>query len=134
MLKPNLKFDEYHMEFILSQLYLKMLVASMGILAIQFLLSLVWADFLKPMGIGFIGTIAGIILSTANWKYNYLVPYSHPTLALKILPKNNPRIKGIVTPPELTVDLFTKDVFVSLAVATVVFIAGFYIVQRKSVK
>jgi hypothetical protein len=35
---------------------------------------------------------------------------------------------------ELQIDVFTKDVFVSLGVAVVVFIAGYFIVQRKSVK
>ena len=32
------------------------------------------------------------------------------------------------------IDLFTKDIFVSLAVAVVVFVAGYFIVLKKSVK
>ena len=36
--------------------------------------------------------------------------------------------------PQITVDLFTKDIFVSLGVAAVVFILGYFIVLKKSVK
>jgi hypothetical protein len=35
---------------------------------------------------------------------------------------------------QLQIDVFTKDVFVSLVIAFVVFVAGYFIVQRKSVK
>lgn len=134
LLRPDLKFAEYHMEGTLSLLYLKLFLSSFGIMSIQFLLSLLWADFLKPMGIGFLGTIAGIIAGNVKWEYAYLFPYSHPTLALEILPSRNPHAKTAATAVQLTVDLFTKDVYVGITVAFVVFFAGFFIVQRKSVK
>ena len=129
LLKPQLKFNEFHMESYLGQIYLKLFLASLGILSIQFLLSLVWSDFLKPMGIGFIGTIAGIILASVGWEYNYWVPYSHPLLAINGLLKH--KGPGL---PVLSVDIFTNEIFVSLGVAAVFFIAGFFIVQKRSVK
>jgi hypothetical protein len=129
-LKPELKFNEFHMESFLGQVYLKLFLASIGILSIQFLLSLIWADFLKPMGIGFVGTISGIILVTTGWQYNYWVPYAHPLLAINGLLKRG-KAPGI---PSLSVDLFTNEIYVSLAVGAVFFIAGFFIVQKKSVK
>jgi len=132
VLKPVLKFNEYHMESILAQVYLKLLLSSLGILSIQFLLSLLFRDFLKPMGIGFVATIAGVILAGTEWKYAYLFPYSHPMLTVKsTLPHNAGKGMNM---PQLSVDLFTKDIWVSLAVAVVIFILGYFIVLKKSVK
>jgi hypothetical protein len=36
--------------------------------------------------------------------------------------------------PTITVDLFTKEILVSLIVAAVIFTAGYFIVLKKSVK
>jgi hypothetical protein len=132
VLKPALKFSEYHMESTLALIYFKLLLSSLGILSIQFLLSLLFRDFLKPMGIGFTATIAGVIMASAGWKYAYLFPYSHPMLTIKsILPDHRDGGKGML---QITVELFTKDIFVSLGVAVVVFILGYFIVLKKSVK
>src|ERR1700733_14683369 len=61
-LKPELKFNEYNAASILTKIYFKLFLSSLGILSIQFLLSLLFRDFLKPMGIGFICTVTGVIL------------------------------------------------------------------------
>jgi hypothetical protein len=130
-LKPELRFYEYHIEGTLSLIYLKLFLASLGILSIQFLLSLLFRDFLKPMGIGFFCTITGVILASAGWQYAYLFPYSQPALALNMIS----RTKGRPGPTQiLDVDLFTHEIWVSLAVAIVVFVAGYFIVLKKSVK
>jgi len=134
VIKPELKFNEFHMESYLGQIYLKLFLASLGILSIQFLLSLVWGDFLKPMGIGFIGTIAGLILVGVRWDYSFWIPYSHPLLAIQGLLKHDKTPAPIPGPLVLSVDMFTNEIFVSLGVAVVFFVAGFFIVQRKSVK
>jgi hypothetical protein len=129
ILKPELKFNNYHMEQQILQIYFKLFLSSLGILAIQFLLSLLWADFLKPMGIGFIATITGVIAASKNWEYSYAFPYAHPMAALSSMIKhNNDQAKN------LQIDIFTKDVFVSLGVAVVVFVAGYFIVLKKSIK
>lgn len=130
VVKPELRFDNFHMEKELAQIYFKLFLSSLGILSIQFLLSLFWSDFLKPMGIGFICTIAGVVAASKNWEYSYLFPYAHPMVAISSMlrrDQNNPS-------QQLQIDVFTKDVFVSLAIALVVFVAGYFIVQRKSVK
>ena len=131
ILKPELKFSEYSMSNALMQVYFKLFLSSLGILSIQFLLSLLWSDFLKPMGVGFVCTIIGVILGVTNWEYTYLFPYSHQMMALRNM---MPRMKGRNMAPEFVIDIFTKDVYVGLGVAVVVFIAGFFIVQRKSIK
>jgi hypothetical protein len=131
VLKPGLKFLDYHMEWTLLQIYFKLFLSALGILSIQFLLSLLWTDFLKPMGIGFVCFIAGVISVGVNWDYAYIIPYAHPMLALKSMMGTHKR----GTPPtQIVIDIFTHDVYVSLAVFAVVFVAGFFIVQKKSVK
>ncbi|MDB5031043.1 ABC transporter permease [Mucilaginibacter sp.] len=130
LLKPGLKFSEYHMEVMLLQVYFKLFLSALGILSIQFLLSLLWADFLKPMGIGFVCTIAGVIMATANWEYDFWFPYASPMMALKTM---MPHTKG-QNNSQMVIDIFTKDVFVSIVISAIVFIAGYYIVQKKSVK
>jgi hypothetical protein len=126
-----MKFLEYHTEWTLLQIYFKLFLSALGILSIQFLLSLLWTDFLKPMGIGFVCFIAGVISVGVNWDYAYIIPYAHPMLALKSMMGVHKR----GTPPtQIVIDIFTHDVFVSLAVFAVVFVAGFFIVQKKSVK
>lgn len=87
------------------------------------------------MGIGFICTITGVILATAGWQYAFWFPYSHPMLAIKTLEDSNHHNQGAATAiQQINVDIFTKEIFVSLAVAVVVFIAGYFIIQKKSVK
>ena len=135
ILKPQLKFGDYSIAGLLAKLYFKLFLSSLGILSIQFLLSLLFRDFLKPMGIGFICAITGIILAGNNWQYAYLFPYSHPMLTIKTLTDGNHHNSAAPAGmPMITIDLFTKEIFVSLAIAAVVFIAGYFIVLKKSVK
>jgi hypothetical protein len=129
IVKPSLRFSDYHLEKELLQIYFKLFLSSLGILSIQFLLSLIWADFLKPMGIGFVCTITGVILAQNHWEYCYLFPYSHPMEAISTMIHGGESMqKG------LQIDIFTKDVFVSLIISVVVFVAGYFIVLRRSVK
>jgi len=134
VVKPSLRFSEYHMEGLLTKVYFKLFLSALGILSIQFLLSLLFRDFLKPMGIGFICTITGDILAGNSWKYAYLFPYSHPLLAIQALEHGKNAKPGPDGMPQITVDLFTKDIFVSLTIALLVFVAGYFIVLKKSVK
>jgi len=131
LIVPEFKFAEYHMEWVLLQIYFKFFLSALGILSIQFLFSLVWSDFLKPMGIGFLLFISGVVAAGKDWKYAYTIPYAHPMLAFKSMFPPGKR-SGPAT--QIEVDVFTHDVFISLGVSVVVFIVGFYVVQKKSVK
>jgi hypothetical protein len=130
-LKPEFRFADYDMKGALLQIYFKLFLSALGILSIQFLLSLLWSDFLKPMGVGFVATISGLILAGFDWKYAYLIPYAHPAITVKNM---LPRRRTVFAIPELKVEIFTDHVYVSIIVCAAVFIAGFYIVQKKSVK
>jgi hypothetical protein len=121
-LNSSFTFNGYSPVALLSKIYFKMFLSSLGILSLQFIISLIWSDFLKPMGIGFIGIIAGIIVATRGWEYAYFVPYSHPTLALSMIKSKNMD------------QLFSQEIYSSLIYAIILFIAGYFIVARKSIK
>lgn len=122
LLIKGFNFNEFNPLGLLSKVYLKLFLSSLGILSLQFIASLIWGDFLKPMGIGFIGIIAGIITATKGWKYAYMIPYSHPTSVLLAAKDKEPMV------------LFTQEIYSSLIYAAVFFIAGYFIVARKSIK
>lgn len=122
VLNSEYKFNEYSPIEVLSKLYTKLFLSSLGILSVQFIISLIWSDFLKPMGIGFLGVIAGIITATKGWEYAYLIPYSHPTLTLSMKKEVESSL------------IFTHEIYVGLVYAVVLFFVGYFIVLKKSVK
>lgn len=127
VLVPEYNFDQYNPLNILINAYAKLFLSSLGILSIQFILSLLWGDFLKPMGIGFVGTIMGIIAANVGWKYAYLIPYSLPALVLRIT-----KVKKGGNPLDMPV--FTQEIWTSLIYAAILFIIGYFIVTKKSIK
>lgn len=129
-MKPELKFHETSIAAELSRLYLKLFINSMSIISIQFLLSLLWSDFLKPMGIGFVMVITAAIGFAANWTYLYLFPYAHPILAISGMIR---RARANFN-PHITIVYFTRETYAGLICAAVVFVLGFFIVQKRSVK
>ena len=123
LLKPELRFDEYNFAGLLFRIHFKMFLASLGILSIQFLLSLIWDDFLKPMGIGFLLLIFGVICINLKWEYAYAIPYSQPLLALmNIMDKTKP------------FEMLTREVYISLGISLITFVAGYYIISKRSIK
>lgn len=126
VLVPKYTFNDYNPAVLLFKFYSKLFLASLGILSVQFVLSVIWGDFLKPMGVGFVGIIAGIITANVGWEYAYLIPYSDPTLALKVT-----RVKGAKLEE---FPIFAQEIWVSLAFAAVLFIAGYFILSRKNIK
>ena len=127
-ISPTLKFHEYEMTGLLLASYFKLFLSCLGILYIQFLLSLVWSDFLKPMGIGFLLFIIGAVINSTNWHYAFLMPYAHPAISVKSM-ATNPNVKN--DPP---IDIFTSEILVSVILSAVVFFAGYYVVKRTRIK
>ncbi|WP_293304674.1 ABC transporter permease [Pedobacter sp. UBA5917] len=127
VLVPKFNFNQYNPLSFLINAYAKLFLSALGILSFQFILSLLWSDFLKPMGIGFVGTIMGIITANIGWKYAYLIPYSLPALALKIT-----KVKKGTDP--LDFPIFTQEIWTSLIYAAILFIIGYFIVTKKSIK
>lgn len=130
ILLPELKFNQYDISGMLFKVHLKLFLASAGILSIQFLLGLLWADFLKPMGIGFLLTVFGIITANLGWKYAFAIPYAQPMLALNSVIRQTIKDEKQL----LAFDLMSKEVYASLVVAALFFLTGYFVVSRKSIK
>lgn len=126
-LDGRLNFGDASPVMFLSTLYVKLFISSLGIYSLQFILSLIWGDFLKPMGIGFILTIMGIITATVGWKYAYLVPYGSPAQIV------NASFKDLVA-LEASLPLMQNFNWVSLGTAIVTFIAGYFILSKRNIK
>ena len=103
----------------IATIYFKLFLSSLGIISIQFLMSLVWKDFLKPMGIGFVLFVTSLII--LQWEYSYLLPFTHPANAIMSTDINN-------------LEILTKEVWVSYAYAAAFFTVGYFIVIKRSVK
>jgi lantibiotic transport system permease protein len=129
-LVPALRFGEFEITAIAFQIHLKLFLASLGMLSIQFLLSLIWTDFLKPMGIGFAGTVGGIICANSKWEHTWMIPYAQPFIALQSTASGPSKVPA----DALGVDIFTREIYLSLAIAAAAFVLGFFVVSRRSVK
>ncbi len=126
-IESGFKFNQYSPLDMLSKVYLKLFLSVLGIVSIQFIISLVWSDFLKPMGLGFIGVISGMILAVAGWKYAKFFPYSQPMIALNTGKKSEALMTADFT-------LFTTEIVSSIATAAVLFVVGYYILSKKTIK
>jgi hypothetical protein len=126
VLVPKFTFKDYNPIVLLFKFYSKLFLASLGILAVQFVFSLVWSDFLKPMGIGFVGIIAGIITANVGWQYAYLIPYSDPTLALKVTRAKGAKLEDF--------PIFSQEIWVSVIFAVAMFILGYFILLKRNIK
>ncbi|MXV17543.1 ABC transporter permease [Hufsiella ginkgonis] len=129
VLVPELKFNDYSFIRLLSSVYFKLFLSSLGILSIQFALSLLWADFLKPMGIGFCVFVVAMIASINNWEHAWKIPYAHPMMVISNLKPSNAG-----PGKELSIDLLTKEIYLSLAISAVMFVVGYFVISRRSVK
>lgn len=119
MLYPELGFQNYDSTVLILVTIVKFTLASLGTLAIQYVVSIYWSDFIKPMGAALIGLVVGILL--AKWKFAFLVPYSLCPRVMEQFQKEN-----------LTV--FNREVLSSVLWATGVFILGYWLILRKNVK
>ena len=117
-LRPDIGFQDYTILDILSTTMAKMFLGSLGILAIQFFLSIYWKDFIRPVGIGLGLTIAGIILK--SWDYVYIFPYAHP---------------GLINDDFRQMDLSvaTTPVIMSIIYGILFFSVGYYLLSKKEV-
>lgn len=126
-LVPAFKFQDYSPVNFLWVVYLKLFLSALGIYSIQFILSLIWADFLKPMGIGFVLTIVGLITILTKWEYAIYIPYGSPTDVVSTAFGSG----KILAPP---FPIFIESIWVSLICSMISFIAGYYILSQRNIK
>jgi hypothetical protein len=126
LIKPQLEFGDYNPNTIIIKVFGKLFLSSIGIISIQFLMNLMWNDFLKPFGIGFLMTIMGIITASVGWKYVDYLPYAYPNLTVtKIMATKGDINKMIV---------FDQGIYNSLICGVVIFVIGYFLVAKKTIK
>jgi len=125
-IKPELEFSDYNPNELILRFFSKLFLSSIGIISIQFLMNLIWSDFLKPFGIGFLATIMGIITANVKWKYVDYLPYAYPNLTVhKIMESKGDLNKMII---------FDQGIYNSLICGAIVFVIGYFIVAKKTIK
>ncbi len=118
LLKPELGFGKYSISVLLLRGYSKMVLAGLGIVALQHVISFRYHNFLVPAAFGFAMTVAGVALG-GQQVIEYL-PYSFPALALK--------------GDNMTYfPLFNRWVYLSLAVFVTVNAVGYWAISRRDV-
>jgi len=119
LFRPDIGFQDYNINYIIFLSIFKLFLSSFGIISIQFLFSIYWKDFIRPVGIGLTLTIAAFILS--SWEYIYVLPYAHPYSIMGNYNEFNTRI-------------FTTPIMFSLVYGIIFFIAGFNLILKKEIK
>lgn len=126
--KPDIfYFDQYNITSFVFSLQLKLFLSAMGILALQFVMSIIWKDFLKPMGIGFLGLILGSLLAISKMEYVFLFPYSQPALAIF-------NLRMLKQDETMGVQVISNEIIASLLTATALFIFGFILISKRNIK
>lgn len=81
---PETEFSYFELPLLsLIKSYLYVLISFLGVIGIQFFLSLRFKGFLVPASIGILAYILGVILSSINHKFSVYFPYCHSTVARK---------------------------------------------------
>lgn len=78
---PEIEFRHYEMRMSLFlPSYIHVLLSTLGIIGIQYFLSLRFKGFLIPMSFGIIAFIVGFIIGTVNKPIALYSPYSYPSI------------------------------------------------------
>lgn len=99
----------------------KSLLAALGMISIQYLISIRFKNFIKPIGLGFAATIAGSIM-LLGWKYADYWPWILPA---KVSP-------GIMQGASR--DIFTKHEFISMGYFILFSFLGIFYFSRRNIK
>lgn len=80
---PDVPFGSYNETLNLFIGFIKLFIGSIGILAIQFFVSLLVNNFVFPIGFGVFATIANATL--LRWEHSHFIPYAYPFFSIKDL-------------------------------------------------
>jgi hypothetical protein len=125
LIRPQLEFSNYNPNEIIFKAFGKLFLSSIGIISIQFLMNLMWNDFLKPFGLGFLLTIVCSITANIGWKYAAYLPYAFPSLTVM-------NIMSAKKGAELVI--FDQAIINSLICGGIVFVIGYFMLAKKTIK
>lgn len=118
-LMPGIPFAKYAYDSLIVITFFKMTLASLGIIAIQFVISIMFSNFIYTLGFGLIATFAGIFL--IQWEKIIFYPYTFPFQAAAGLMKHNYTI-------------INQNTVFSIVTAVVFITAGYFIHFRARIK
>ncbi len=115
---PEINFEKFTMinEIIITSM--KIFLASLLILAMQFIISINSKNFLVSIGIGVAGTIGTTML--LSWEHSNWIPYALPMLASQGLYK-------------MDLSFFKGVIIYSLWGSIVIFTAGLFLIKKKNI-
>lgn len=126
LIQPELAFGNYNPNQLLFKAFSKLFLSAIGIISIQFLMNLMWNDFLKPFGIGFLFIIMGIITANLNWKYVVYLPYAYPNLTVRNIMQTKGDLNKMI--------VFDQAIYNSLIYGLIVFVIGYFLLAKKTIK
>ncbi len=116
-LRPDLGFTRYAAHAALVRECSRLLLAALGITAIQFYVGFRFRNFVLPAGFGLLMTVASLMLM--RWEHIYKFPYAWPMLTW---------LRRHVNPA-----FFTTEIVLSLLVFAVVSLLGYFEAARRDV-
>ncbi len=116
---PQIPFSKYPFDSIIGITFAKMTAASLGILAVQFLISIKSGNFIYPLGFGLLATFAGAFL--IQWENIIYYPYVYPFRAVQDMMKHE---YGVLS----------SYILMSVGVFALFAAAGYYIHSRSRIK
>ncbi len=127
LLRPELGFGWYTAHGVLARECSRLLLAALGITAIQFYLGFRFRNFIVPVGFGLFMTIATRML--VPWKYFNKFPYAWLTLSWPA-----PTWPTLTWPRTyVSLGFFTPEICLSLLVFAVVALLGYFETARRDV-
>ncbi len=118
LVRPKLGFGGYTAHVLIARECSRLLLAALGITAIQFYVGFRFRNFVVPVGFGLLMTIAAIALMW--WEHIHKFPYAWLTLTW---PRQD------LNPP-----FFTTDIAMSLLVFAAVAVLGYFETARRDVE
>lgn len=125
LIRPQLAFGSFNPNEMVFKSFTKMFLSALGIISLQFLMNLMWNDFLKPFGLGFLLTIISSITANVGWKYAVYLPHAFPSLTVMNIMNTKKGAEFII---------FDQAIVNSLICGLAVFIIGYFILLKRNIK
>jgi hypothetical protein len=119
VLRLEIPFYKHIITSILPLTFLKVTLASIGIVSVQFVISILFQNFVIPLGFSVLATLTSAFL--LSWENIIYYPYAYPFFAAQGLLKNNSFV-------------FINPVLFSLVCAVAIVTIGYFIHTRMRVK
>lgn len=125
LVRPKLGFQTHAIPLeAISWMLLRTYVATLGLLAVQYIVSLYWRSFVVPVGIGMGAVVSTIAL--LQWEHADKIPYAAPlgtAISMRV-----DTLKGLVVGHELV-----PHEWYSLAWFAGALVLGYFLLQRRTI-